>query len=247
MRGGILTTGVKFGPDGTLYLADWIEGWDPKDKGRIWTLDVARQRRTRRAPRVKSLIAADFKVTLRGRSRRPARPRRHAHSQKAQFELVDRNAAAELLAAARKNGNQLARIHGIWGLHQLALKDPRQARPLVEFLKDGDPEIRAQAAKLLGDVRLRAAPATQYVALLKDPSPRVALLRRAGARSHSVSAGRPADRRDARREQRRGRLPPARGRARAGARIGGPDRSGAARRIIRTAACASRRSSHCAG
>src|SRR5439155_18305556 len=38
--------------------------------------------------------------------------------------------------------------------------------------KDGAAEIRAQAAKLLGDVRY-AAPAAQYVALLKDASPRV--------------------------------------------------------------------------
>ena len=36
---GILTVGLKFGPDGALYLADWITGWDSKNKGRIWKLD----------------------------------------------------------------------------------------------------------------------------------------------------------------------------------------------------------------
>ena len=120
MRGGVLATGVKFGPDGKLYLADWIEGWEPKGRGRIWTLDVPAAAANPARAEVKSLIAADFKsrsvadlVGLLGHADMRIR-------QKAQFELVDRNAAAELLAAARKNGNQLARIHGMWGLHQLA-------------------------------------------------------------------------------------------------------------------------------
>ncbi|HTK68867.1 MAG TPA: heme-binding protein, partial [Candidatus Eisenbacteria bacterium] len=38
---GLQITGLKFGPDGALYAADWIEGWDPKEKGRIWKIDLA--------------------------------------------------------------------------------------------------------------------------------------------------------------------------------------------------------------
>jgi quinoprotein glucose dehydrogenase len=172
VRSGVLATGVKFGPDGALYLADWIEGWEPKNRGRIWKLDVPAAAANPARAEVKALIAADFKtrsvadlVGLLGHADMRIR-------QKAQFELVDRNAAAELLGVARKNDNQLARIHGMWGLHQLALKDPRQARSLVDFLKDGDAEIRAQAAKLLGDVHY-APSAPQYVAMLKEASPRV--------------------------------------------------------------------------
>ena len=37
--GGILPTGLDFGPDGALYVADWIDGWDTHDYGRIWKLD----------------------------------------------------------------------------------------------------------------------------------------------------------------------------------------------------------------
>ncbi len=38
---GVLATGIDFGPDGAMYLADWIDGWDTKDYGRVWKLDIA--------------------------------------------------------------------------------------------------------------------------------------------------------------------------------------------------------------
>src|SRR5262245_18121026 len=37
---GILSAGMKIGPDGAIYLTDWITGWDPKGDGRIWKLDT---------------------------------------------------------------------------------------------------------------------------------------------------------------------------------------------------------------
>ena len=37
---GILAVGLRFGPEGALYVTDWITGWDSKNKGRIWKLDT---------------------------------------------------------------------------------------------------------------------------------------------------------------------------------------------------------------
>ena len=34
--GGVLPTDVTFGPDGVLYLADWVDGWPKSKKGRIY-------------------------------------------------------------------------------------------------------------------------------------------------------------------------------------------------------------------
>jgi putative membrane-bound dehydrogenase-like protein len=168
---GLQVTGLKFGPDGALYLADWIEGWDPKGRGRIWKLDVADSGASPARIETRGLIAASFKDR--------SVPEllallRHADMRvrtKAQFELVDRGAASDLLASARQTRHQLARIHGLWGIGQLARKDLTLARALVDFLKDGDPEIRAQAAKLIGDLRYSAA-SDDLLPLLHDPVPR---------------------------------------------------------------------------
>ncbi len=168
---GLLVTGVKFGPDGALYMSDWIEGWDPKERGRVWKMDVPGGASNAERTATKALIAESFKTKT---SADLLTLMRHADMRvrmKAQFELVDRRAMPELLVSARQTRYQLARVHGLWGIGQLARKDSTLAASLVGFLKDGDPEIRSQAAKLLGDMRYAAA-APELVPLLLDALPR---------------------------------------------------------------------------
>ena len=96
--------------------------------------------------------------------------------QKAQFELVKRgdDGFKQLLATASNGRNpQLARIHGIWGIAQLTRKDAKYGNLLTILSGDKDPEIQAQAAKMIGDVRLKGA-GDFLVPLLKySPSLRV--------------------------------------------------------------------------
>jgi putative heme-binding domain-containing protein len=171
VESGILATGVKFGPDGALYVADWVEGWDPKDRGRIWKIDVPGGASTPARLEVKALIAASFKDKSVAELSALLRHADMRIRTKAQFELVERGAVADLLASARETTHQLARVHGLWGIAQLARKDTAHAASLVPFLKDADPEIRAQAAKLIGDVRY-GTPAADLVAMLRDTAPR---------------------------------------------------------------------------
>ena len=77
-----------------------------------------------------------------------------------------------LLYAANDRRNLHARLHGLWGIAQLARRDARHASLLPAFLTDGDAEIRAQAARLVGDIRYAEA-AAQVLPLLKDREPRV--------------------------------------------------------------------------
>ena len=75
---GILTVGMKFGPDGALYLADWITGWDSKNKGRIWKLDSPTAAASPMRTEVRTLIAANVRHPFHRGRVGVAAARRHA-------------------------------------------------------------------------------------------------------------------------------------------------------------------------
>lgn len=172
--GGVLATGLDFGPDGALYIADWIDGWNPMSYGRIWKMDDKTAASTEIRRQVKELLAEDFtkydEAKLGSLLMNPDMRVRL----KAQFELVKRGdgGLAELKKALEQTNNQLARVHAIWGISQLSRKDEKHAELLVPLLKDSDAEIRAQAAKWLGDFRYKKA-GEQLIPVLKDTSRRV--------------------------------------------------------------------------
>jgi quinoprotein glucose dehydrogenase len=157
---GVLPTGIRFGPDGALYVADWVNGWDTKNYGKVWKLDVTADKNdianerleTQRLMRLtyatqttQQLYDLLFYADMRIR-------------QKVQFELVNRGQTGlpMLQKAITQRNNQLARIHGIWGIGQLARKDKNYAVSLTNLLKDPDPEITVQAIKMLGDADVKS-------------------------------------------------------------------------------------------
>ena len=173
--GNFLPTGIDFAPDGSMFMADWVNGWNDKGYGRIWKLTDetakgwALQKQTEAEIKAdyKKLSEADLKSKLYFEDLRIRR--------KAQFELVKRGkkGADQLNLVIQDKSNQLARIHGILGLSQLARLDDRSyAKPLVALLKDADPEIRAQAAKWLGDIRYKEA-SKELIANLTHENARV--------------------------------------------------------------------------
>lgn len=171
--GGILATGLDFGPDGALYVADWIDGWDTHNYGRIWKLDHKDAASTAIRKETQTLLAADFTERKEaGLGELLQHPDMRVRM-KAQFELVKRKAkGAEVFQQALgQTAHQLARVQAIWGLAQLARQDKKYAAALLPVLKDNDPEIRAQAAKWLGDIRYQEAGAA-LIPLLKDTSSR---------------------------------------------------------------------------
>ena len=166
---GILPTGIRFGPEGALYASDWIFGWDTKNYGRIWKIDVEEKENDLKAEREQTkqyiqqdyakqsltqlydlLFYADQRVRL-----------------KAQYELAERKASAIFVKAIQQKENQLARVHGIWGLGQI-----KAATAIQPLLADTDEEIVAQAAKALGDI-FNASSADQLIPLVASTNPRV--------------------------------------------------------------------------
>jgi len=165
---GVLATGIDFGPDGAMYLADWIDGWDTKDYGRVWKLDIAGGMSTERK-QVQTLLADDFKKYDENKLSDLLKHADMRIRQKSQLELATRGEKG--LEIFKQNisqkENQLARVNSIWGVSQFARKDLKHAQILVPLLKDADPEIRAQAAKWIGDVRYKDA-GDALLPLLKD-------------------------------------------------------------------------------
>ncbi len=172
---GILPTGIKFGPDGALYVADWINGWGTKNYGRVWKLDVAENSNDLDAERAETnqLMQLNYARQPESRLLELLSNADMRIRQKAQFELVNRGkkGMTTFKQAISESGNQLARIHAIWGIGQLARERASNAATLVPLLKDSDPEIIAQAAKVLGDVRYAEA-AEQLLPLLSHQYPR---------------------------------------------------------------------------
>jgi putative heme-binding domain-containing protein len=170
---GIQVTGMDVGPDGGLYLADWGEGWAPDDEGRIWRMDQVGEEPSPLREETHTLLQSSFAdrpatelVNLLGHADQRVR-------MKAQFALAERGATDPFLDALSSD-EQMRRVHGVWGLAQLGREDTSRVRPLMQWVNDDDPEIRAQVARALGDVRY--APATDaLIPLLEDEAPRVRL------------------------------------------------------------------------
>jgi quinoprotein glucose dehydrogenase len=161
MLSGLLPTGIKFGPDGALYIADWITGWGTKDYGRVWKLDVNDDSNDLSVERelTKKYIQQDYTKIPSNQLAELIGYKDMRVRQKAQFELAQRGETGFnlLVQAAKKNQSLYGRIHGIWGIGQMARNDKALAKPLVELLSDKDFEVVAQAAKTIGDIRYAEA------------------------------------------------------------------------------------------
>jgi quinoprotein glucose dehydrogenase len=175
--GGVLPTDVTFGPDGVLYLADWVDGWPKSQKGRIYGISAVNPdpAAVKESADLAKLLAAGFtqrsNAELLGLLSHPDRRARL----EAQLELAARGASsAAVFAKAIKGGagvTPLARLHGVWGLTQLGASTGKADPLLAKLLGDADGEVRAQAAKALGDLgQKQAVPA--LVKMLGDVEPR---------------------------------------------------------------------------
>jgi putative membrane-bound dehydrogenase-like protein len=168
---GIVSTGLAFGPDGKLYINDWLEGYEKKPAGRIWKLDVKEQDRQLRATTQEILSEGmthksdeELATLLQHQDMRVRL--------EAQFELVKRKETETLLEVLNTEAPLLAEVHAVWGLGQLARVNKRAGAQLLPYLKSDHAEIRAQTAKVLGEARYQKA-SHDLLTLLKDQSPRV--------------------------------------------------------------------------
>jgi quinoprotein glucose dehydrogenase len=177
--GGVLPTDVMFGPDGKLWISDWVDGWPKPGKGRMYS--IAPEKPDAETARVSAELAKILAAGFRQRKDAElmtllSHPDRRARLE-AQLELASRGSKSLGLftkVATDKTAAPLARLHAVWGLTQLGRgKGGARAGPtLTKLLADADAEVRAQSAKGLGDIKLATARAALEKALA-DAAPRV--------------------------------------------------------------------------
>ena len=176
MLSGVLPTGIKFGPDGALYLADWINGWGTKNYGRIWKLDVAESKNDLKKEREETerLMTLDYDDQANDELVALLSYPDMRIRQKAQFALAKSTfwGYRKLKSVLEESDDQFAKIHAIWGIGQIAANNKDKADPLVSLLSNDDPEIIAQALKVLGDINYAEA-ALKYIPLLEHENDRV--------------------------------------------------------------------------
>ena len=172
---GVAAADVELGYDGRLYFADYGGGWSVNKNGSIQVLQ----------PKDPSLLKAGdatAKLFAKGLSEQNFKqletllnhPDQRVRKL-AQFELVGRGAKGKgvlLLVAQSKDAPLLARLHAVWGLGQLGRQRKGDSKALVDLLKDADDEVRSNAARVVGDLRLKEARGP-LLGLLADKSQRV--------------------------------------------------------------------------
>lgn len=158
----------------TLYVADWnMGGWGNKEEkvGRVFAVtyagepDAARPRGSDSDPladQIRQLDHPAYSERMRAQRAIAARGR----------EALDAVRAALLDASTPA----LARRHLVWALDAIAGGTPDATVPLIDLLKSPEADLRAQAARALGQRRAPLDSAVEGLrALVEDPEPTVRL------------------------------------------------------------------------
>jgi quinoprotein glucose dehydrogenase len=170
---GLLATDCDFGPEGALWISDWVRGWEQTGKGRLYRAFDPQQRGSALVSETRALLERgtpglpeDELVELLGHPDRRVR-------QEAHFALAERGTPGRIASVALDEAKPfLARLHALWALWVAARADAGLAGPLRALAQARDPELRAQALRALGDVRDREA-GPEILAGLGAPEPRV--------------------------------------------------------------------------
>ena len=175
----VMATDVAFGPDGALWISDWVQGWEGVGKGRLYRV-TGPEFDAKIANEVKSILSGDWiarssdeLIAMLAHVDRRIR-------NEATWELASRGEAKSMVAVAvDTTKNQLPRLHAIWGVEQVVRKaaesteDVKNAgQSVATLLADSDAMIRAAAAQFIGQ-HGDAISGASLRPLLSDPSLRV--------------------------------------------------------------------------
>ncbi|MFP6879139.1 MAG: c-type cytochrome [Roseibacillus sp.] len=171
---GAAVTDVEFGYDGRLYVTDFVSGWESHSAGRVYTLSSPESVSSEETREVSALFREGFRKRTAQQLYDLMSHADHRVRLRAQIVLADRPEAVPFfINATRQTESRRLCLHGVWGLWMKARKDRSEAstEQLVELLGHGESEIRAQAARALGEAPLKDH--GRLINSLQDQSARV--------------------------------------------------------------------------
>ncbi len=117
----ILGTDADFGPDGALYVTDWVNGWNGEGKGRIYRFFDPDQRSTELVKSTRELLAKGFaSESIETLALLLQHPDRRVRLE-SQYELAARHDVDQLQSVAMNESRDLNyRLQGHWGLGQVS-------------------------------------------------------------------------------------------------------------------------------
>lgn len=157
---GIMGIGLSFGPDGALYMADWVGGYPLDEKGAIWRVDEDKPNPAR--AETLRLLSGGFKTQdLDGLKALLSHADQRVRMA-AQLEVAERKAweaFTEVLADAK--APLLAKVHAVWGLGIGLRRGSMEDALLQPTLATADPELQTQLAKIFGDAPAKTGAASR--------------------------------------------------------------------------------------
>lgn len=154
---GCVPTDCEFGPDGAFYWSDWVGGWAPQDRGRLFRVTDPEAMKNPQVAEAQKLLAGGIeKKSNEELAKLLAFPHQQVRME-GQFELASRkpDEATKAFAGVLKDSkNQLARLHAVWGLGMVVRAHAEAIVPLVLVVKGNDKDVEVKRAALaqLGDI-----------------------------------------------------------------------------------------------
>lgn len=154
----VLPTDIAFGPDGAIYLSDWVNGWNGLGKGRLYRVTDPDEIDRPMVKEVSRLLASDWtELKTTQLSEYLSHDDRRVRLE-AQWELSKRGEHETLLVtASNSDASTLARLHGVWGASHV-VRDSQDARNrskilslLRPLLTGNDSVVVAAVAAAMGD------------------------------------------------------------------------------------------------
>jgi len=157
----ILATDVGFGPDGGMYVSDWVNGWKGENKGRIYRFADEKAQASELVKSTRILLRDGMKSRSKTQLGDLLDHTDRRVRFEAQWELASRG-ESDILATATQSANTstLKQLHGVWGLGQLLRAKPKDATitsALVKCLSLSEPMVVSRAMEALADAGYKPA------------------------------------------------------------------------------------------